>query len=161
MELLEYQYPILIHRYGLNPDSGGAGRYRGGCGTVWEVEPLEHTMTVIAFGEGRQIPTMGAAGAQDSLVERKLGRLEIDLPDGNKDVYVQNTLTEIQPGQRARNYNPGGGGYGNPFERPAAEVALDVKRGLVSAEAADVEYGVVLNADLSVNEAATTAKRAA
>ena len=161
IELLEYQYPILIHKYGLVPDSGGAGRYRGGCGTVWEVEPLDHNMTVIAFGEGRQIPTMGAAGAADSLPERKLGRLEIDLPDGGTKVYIQNTLTEIRPGQRARNFNPGGGGYGHPFERPAAEVALDVKRGLVSAEAATTEYGVVLNDDLSVNESATAAKRAA
>ncbi|MBO6199751.1 MAG: hydantoinase B/oxoprolinase family protein, partial [Psychrobacter sp.] len=47
IELLEYQYPILIHKYGLAEDSGGAGEYRGGCGTVWEVEPLDHTMTVI------------------------------------------------------------------------------------------------------------------
>ncbi|MCP2040005.1 N-methylhydantoinase B [Neisseria sp. HSC-16F19] len=161
VELLEYQYPILIHRYGLTTDSGGPGRYRGGCGTVWEVEPLDHTMTVIAFGEGRQIPTMGAAGATDGLVERKLGRLEIDLPDGGKEVYIQNTITEIKPGQRARNYNPGGGGYGNPFERPAADVAHDVQFGLVTVEAAAAEYGVVLNDDLSVNEEATAAKRAA
>lgn len=161
IELLEYQYPILIHKYGLTPDSGGAGRYRGGCGTVWEVEPLNHTMTVIAFGEGRQIPTMGAAGAQDGLPERKLGRLEIDLPDGSTAVHIQNTLTTIEPGQRARNYNPGGGGYGHPHQRPATDVALDVKRGIVSAEAAETEYGVVLNADFSVDEAATAARRAA
>ena len=70
IELLEYQYPILIHKYGLAQDSGGAGRYRGGSGTVWEVEPLGHEMTVIAFGEGRQIPTMGAADAEVKLLPK-------------------------------------------------------------------------------------------
>lgn len=161
IELLEYQYPIVIHRYGLTPDSGGAGRYRGGCGTVWEVEPLDHTMTVIAFGEGRQIPTMGASGAQNALLQPKLGRLEIDQLDGTTTVHIQNTLTEIQPGQRARNFNPGGGGYGHPFQRPVAEVALDVSRGLVSVEAAAAEYGVVFTADLKVDENATNARRSA
>ena len=72
IELLEYAYPIIIHRYGLQQDSGGAGQHRGGSGTVWEVEPIGHEMTVVAFGEGRQIPTGGAAGAYNSLPERKL-----------------------------------------------------------------------------------------
>lgn len=86
IELLEYQYPILIHKYGLAEDSGGAGEYRGGCGTVWEVEPLDHTMTVIAFGEGRQHPTMGAGGAEQISPELKVGRLEILHKDGQTDL---------------------------------------------------------------------------
>ena len=53
IEILEYQYPIIIHRYGLMTDSGGAGKFRGGSGTHWEVEPLRDPMTVIMFGEGR------------------------------------------------------------------------------------------------------------
>ncbi len=162
IELLEYQYPIIIHKYGLAADSGGAGHYRGGCGTVWEVEPIDHEMTVIAFGEGRQIPTMGAAGAKDTLVARKLGRLEIDRNGGNTDVHIQNTITHIQPGERARNVNPGGGGYGNPFTRSVAAVVKDVERGLISSEAAEQEYGVVLlSGSLKVDEAATQLRRQA
>lgn len=92
-------------------DSGGAGEYRGGCGgTVWEVEPLDHTMTVIAFGEGRQHPTMGAGGAEQISPELKVGRLEILHKDGQTDLYRKNTVTEITLGERARNMNPGGGG---------------------------------------------------
>jgi len=124
------------------------------------VEPLNHTMTVVAFGEGRQLPTLGAAGATNRLPQRKLGRLEIDMLDGSTHTYLQNTMAEIQPGQRARNYNPGGGGYGNPFERPADAVALDVRRKLVSRVGAEIEYGVILNDDLTVNEAATRNLRA-
>ena len=63
VELLEYSYPIIIHRYSLMTDSGGAGKYRGGSGTAWEVEPLYKDMLCIGFGEGRRIPAMGAAGA--------------------------------------------------------------------------------------------------
>nr|WP_239688783.1 hypothetical protein [Aquitalea magnusonii] len=118
------------------------------------MEPIGHEMTVISFGEGRQIGTMGAAGAQDRLRERKLGRLEI-MADGKSTVHRQNVITHIRPGQRARNVNPGGGGYGLPWQRPLDEVCDDVKNGLVSAEAAQLEYGVVLKSDLSVDREAS------
>ena len=159
IELLEYQYPILIHKYGLAQDSGGAGRYRGGSGTVWEVEPLGHEMTVIAFGEGRQISTMGAADAENGLHEPKLGRLEIVHDADNTTVYTQNTLTHIQPGQRARNTNPGGGGYGIAFERPVNAVLHDYVQGLITLEGARLDYGVVIT-DGEVDIAATDAVRA-
>ena len=47
------------------------------------------------------------------------------------------------PGQRVANMNPGGGGYGNPLERPIEKVILDVKNGLVSIKGAHQDYGVV------------------
>ena len=159
IELLEYQYPILIHKYGLAQDSGGAGRYRGGSGSVSEVEPLGHEMTVIAFGEGRQIPTMGAAEAENGLHEPKLGRLEIIHSDSDTTVYTQNTLTQIQPGQRARNTNPGGGGYGVAFERPVNAVWHDYAQGLITVEGARLDYGVVIH-NGAIDEAATHALRA-
>lgn len=160
IELLEYQYPILIHKYGLAEDSGGAGKHRGGCGTVWEVEPLGHDMTVVAFGEGREYPTMGAAGAEQISPELKLGRLEIVHEDGVTDLYKQNTVTQISPGERARNTNPGGGGYGNSFERDTAAVLKDVRERIISIEAAKLEYGVVVDPKtLQVDEKQTAALR--
>lgn len=159
IELLEYAYPIIIHRYGLLEDSGGAGQQRGGSGTVWEVEPIGHDMTVIAFGEGRQIPTGGAAGAYNSLTERKLGRLEQHHADGTQTVHRKNTILTLKPGERARNVNPGGGGYGDPYSREPQQVAMDVKNGLVSADAAQAEYGVVVNAQAVVDQDATHALR--
>ena len=156
IELLEYQYPILIHKYGLAEDSGGAGEYRGGCGTVWEVEPLDHTMTVIAFGEGRQHPTMGAGGAEQISPELKVGRLEILHKDGQTDLYRKNTVTEITPGERARNTNPGGGGYGSSFERDIQAVIKDVQERIISISAAKIEYGVVIDPEtLTLNGAET------
>lgn len=156
IELLEYQYPILIHKYGLAEDSGGAGEYRGGCGTVWEVEPLDHTMTVIAFGEGRQHPTMGAGGAEQISPELKVGRLEILHKDGQTDLYRKNTVTEITPGERARNTNPGGGGYGSSFDRDIQAVIKDVQERIISIAAAKIEYGVVIDPEtLTLNETET------
>jgi N-methylhydantoinase B len=56
---------------------------------------------------------------------------------------------------------PGGGGYGDPRKRPAEKVAEDVRRGLVSIEAARELYGVALTAELAVDEAETAALRMA
>ncbi|WP_201560862.1 MULTISPECIES: hydantoinase B/oxoprolinase family protein [unclassified Psychrobacter] len=130
------------------------------CGTVWEVEPLGHEMTVVAFGEGREHPTMGAAGAEQISPELKLGRLEIIYKDGVTDLHKQNIITEIQPGDRARNTNPGGGGYGSSFVRSVPAVLKDVEERVISVAAAKTEYGVVIDPQtLAVNEAETDALR--
>jgi N-methylhydantoinase B len=156
VELLEYSYPIIIHRYSLMTDSGGAGRYRGGSGTCWEVEPLDKPMTFITFGEGRRIPAVGAAGAKSTMIESKVGRIEFHR-QGRTDLVKTNVIETINPGERASNMNPGGGGYGNPLERLIESVVSDVRNGLVSIEGAREDYGVVI-ADvktLAVDLAAT------
>ena len=159
IELLEHAYPILIHRYGLVTDSAGAGRFRGGSGTCWEVEPLGHTMTVAGFGEGRQLATRGAAGAENGLVEPKLGRLDITRGD-TRESHRRNVLTTVAPGERVANYNPGGGGFGPAWERPVADVLEDLRKGLVSREGAALDYGVVLDAAGDIDRDATQRLRA-
>lgn len=160
IELLEYSYPIIIHRYSLMTDSGGAGKFRGGSGTCWEVEPIDKPMTFITFGEGRRIPAMGAAGALSRMVEPKVGRIEIRR-GGRVDLIKTNVIETIHPGDRAANMNPGGGGYGDPFARPIDKVVWDVKNRLVSIEGARADYGVVIDdaATLKVDRAATDALR--
>lgn len=161
IELLEYSYPIMIRRYGLIQDSGGAGLYRGGSGTVWEVEPLDHEMTVIAFGEGRQIPTMGAAGAENKVIEPKLGKLVVQDTQGATETHKKNTILTIKPGERVANFNPGGGGFGDATQRSPEAVLNDYRNGLVSLEAAKTEYAVVIDpSSIAVDQAATDALRA-
>jgi len=160
VELLEYSYPIIIHRYALMEDSGGAGKFRGGSGTAWEVEPLDRDMTFITFGEGRRIPAVGAAGAKSKLVDSKVGRLEVRR--GNKvETIRKNVIETLKPGETVTNMNPGGGGYGNPYERPVEKVVWDVKNSLVSINGALEDYGVVIkDADtLEVDMAATKNSR--
>jgi N-methylhydantoinase B len=160
VELLEYSYPIVIHRYSLMTDSGGAGKYRGGSGTFWEVEPLDKPMEFITFGEGRRIPATGAAGAESKMIGPKVGRIEISR-DNDVETIKTNIIQTIQPGQRAANITPGGGGYGNAFERDVAAVVWDVKNGLVSIDGARDDYGVVFSDPnkLEVDDAATASLR--
>ena len=119
-------------------------------------------MTLVTFGEGRRIPAMGAAGAQSAMLEPKVGRLEITR-NGKTEIVTENVIETINSGERAANKNPGGGGFGNPFERDVARVVEDVKNGLVSLEGARRDYGVVITdrETLIVDEAATVAARAA
>lgn len=156
VELLEYSYPITIHRYSLMTDSGGAGKFRGGSGTAWEVEPLDGEMTYITFGEGRRIPAMGAAGAKSKIVETKVGRIEIK-QDGKVRTVRENVIDTIKPGETVTNMNPGGGGFGNPYTRDVDSVAWDVKNGLVSINGAREDYGVIFKNEktLEVDKAAT------
>jgi N-methylhydantoinase B len=161
IEMLEHSYPIIIHRYSLMEDSGGAGRNRGGSGTCWEVEPLDTPMTLITFGEGRRIPAMGAAGAKSAMVAPKIGSLELTR-NGKTEVITNNVIETIHPGERAANRNPGGGGFGLAFQRDIARVVDDVRNGLVSEKGARLDYGVVFAnfAALEVDHHATAALRA-
>jgi len=147
VEILEYQYPIVIHRYGLMTDSGGAGKLRGGSGTHWEVEPLRDPMTVVMFGEGRRYPAQGALGATSTLQEPKVGRALYSKKDAGVEEIKTNRIVEIEPGERFANQNPGGGGVGDPRERDRDKVLEDVKNGFVSVQAAWEEYGVRVEAD--------------
>ena len=141
-------------------DSGGAGKFRGGSGTAWEVEPLNGDMMCIGFGEGRRIPAMGAAGAASKLIDTKVGRVELKR-NGRTDIERKNILETIGPGDTITNMNPGGGGYGNPHDRPLDKVLRDVKNGLVSIEGARQDYGVVIAdlASLTIDHDATRALR--
>jgi N-methylhydantoinase B len=161
IEMLEHSYPIIIHRYSLMIDSGGAGRNRGGSGTCWEVEPLDSPMTLITFGEGRRIPAMGAAGAKSAMIAPKVGSLELTR-NGATEVITNNVIETIHPGERAANRNPGGGGFGNPFQRDISRVIDDVRNGLVSEAGARLDYGVVFTdfVALEVDHPASAALRA-
>ena len=161
VELLEYSYPIIIHRYSLMTDSGGAGLYRGGSGTAWEVEPLDDEMTFIMFGEGRRIPAIGASGAASKMIDTKVGRLERKI-DGKSEIVRDNIIGTIKPGQSVTNMNPGGGGYGDAMKRPIEKVIEDVRNGLVSFQGAKQDYGVVFadEASLKVDLESTEALRA-
>ena len=160
VELIEYSYPIIIRQYSLMTDSGGAGKYRGGSGTCWIAEPIDEPMTLVMFGEGRRLPALGTAGAHSTMIDSKVGHVEFARGD-DIEIVRKNVIATIQPGETATNKNPGGGGYGDPFERPIEKVVWDVKNELVSIKGAREDYGVVIgNAEtLEVDTAATQSLR--
>ena len=94
------------------------------------------------FGEGRKYPSLGSAGAFSTLVDNKVGKVEIKRND-KVEIIRKNIIETILPGERVANINPGGGGFGNPLERPLEKVIMDVKNGLVSKKGAREDYGVI------------------
>ena len=149
---------IVIRSYGLREDSGGPGRYRGGTGIEIEFETsspytsiTSRAMERYIFGPpGRLGGHMGATGYTTlnpgSNREKDLGKIDV---------------LEMEPGDVLRIGTQGGGGFGDPLERPAAKVADDVANGFVHADTARDAYGVVLAGDGSVDEAATLERRQA
>jgi N-methylhydantoinase B len=75
----------------------------------------------------------------------------------------KNVIENLKPGETVTNLNPGGGGYGNPFERPIDKIVWDVKNGLVSLKGARDDYGVVITSakTLDVDVAETNKLRSA
>jgi len=106
------------------------------------VEPLDHEMTVVSFGEGRHYPAGGANGAHSRCEDLKLGRIERKQGEQVTEVMRSNAILTLRPGERVATINPGGGGWGDPLLRPIENVVHDVRNGYVSMQAAEAEYGV-------------------
>ena len=156
IEKTEEEAEAHIVEYSLRQDSGGAGRWRGGNGVVFSVRIARYGSAVLGRGMERFVfRPWGMAGgkpAEKARVvvnlgtskERELGKLDIFYPN---------------PGDIVTIMTPGGGGYGNPLDRPATDVHRDVIVGHISLEAARRDYGVVIDGD-GLDDAASEALRA-
>ncbi|CAN1532187.1 HyuB N-methylhydantoinase B/acetone carboxylase, alpha subunit [Paracoccaceae bacterium] len=131
VEIMEQNYPVLYHRYGLHEGSGGAGQHRGGFGLDYEIELLRgQARASFVMDHGRTGP-QGVLGGQDGAVNR------VEVIRGGV-VMIPEHLSKAQdivlnPGDRVRVRTPGGGGYGPPSDRDSALVAEDVALGRYSA----------------------------
>ncbi len=157
-EIVETLAPIIVNRLELAEDSAMPGEWRGGCGLITEIEPLDHEMTVIAWGEGAHHPppSVGAAVAHRDFMDKKVARAWHLRGDEVLREITQNEIIKVGPGERYRSQTSGGGGAGDPYERPAETVAEDVLNRKVSAQAAVFDYGVDIDPEtLVVDEAGT------
>jgi N-methylhydantoinase B len=154
LEILETAYPVRFTQWALRPDSGGAGRQRGGLGAIYEIELLEKDADVFLFGERGKFAPQGVAGGGPA----EKNRFVYEQSDGEHVPPLVSKMVgiHIERGQKVRLETPGGGGYGAPFERDPDAVAADVRRGFVSLDRARADYGVVLGDDGRVDAAATT-----
>ncbi len=139
LEILEAAYPVAFRQWALRPDSGGAGRHRGGLGAIYEIELLEESATAFLFGERARTAPPGVLGGKPAAPNR----FRFDTADGPAEPPMGSKIVGIplKRGMRVRLATPGGGGYGPPEERAAAAIAEDVAEGYVSAEAAATDYG--------------------
>lgn len=156
-ELLEREMPeILIRRYGLREDSGGAGRYRGGTGTVLEFETHAPFTTVTARNMERyKFPPAGRFGGSCGTT----GYTRLKRVGGEEEEIGKIDILELNAGDILHLGTQGGGGYGDPLERPAQAVLSDVLDGYVSFDTARNRYGVICDSVGGVDAAATEACR--
>jgi N-methylhydantoinase B len=158
-EQAEAKFPIMVERFELIPDSGGAGRHRGGLGIARTTRALTG-VTVNTQSERSACPPWGLDGGGEATGNKVAFRVgnewKSDFP--NAKVLV----AQLKPGDAFRISSGGGGGYGAPFERPVEDVREDVRQGYVSVKAAAELYGVVVDVEtFVVDQAATDKLRAA
>lgn len=156
VETVEAAIGVRVLRYAVRPDSAGPGRWRGGSGLELEFEALEPG-TLLARGlERTRFQPWGAAGGGPGAVTELL--INRGRADEQRLVVIDTVPLEV--GDTVTLRTAGAGGYGDPFLRPVEVVLADVLAGLVSAEAAERDYGVRVT-DAAVDEAATASLRAA
>ena len=151
-EQLEAKYPILVERYGLREDSGGAGRNRGGLGCEMVVQALAPFQLTTRIDRVHCKPwglDNGGDAAGNGIGLRRGAKWETDFE--NAKVFN----VRLKTGDAYMMRSGGGGGFGLPVERDPALVARDVKQGYVSRAVALETYRVVLGAAGTVDEAAT------
>ena len=147
------KFPLVVERYSLIPDSGGAGRYRGGLG-LERVVRARVPMTFNSQIERAHCKPWGLEGGGEAtgneVAVRTGGKWKTDFP--NAKVLV----AYLEPGDAFRMRSGGGGGYGAPFERPVAAVEEDARQGYISVAAAKDSYGVVLDPETFAADMAAT-----
>jgi N-methylhydantoinase B len=138
-EFTESRFPFVVERLGLAVDSGGAGRHRGGLGYEKHLRMLEdaHFMSI---ADRSILACWGVKGG-------RAGRpFEVTVDLGGPDERVVEALVDAEPvraGQVIRIRTTGGGGWGDPLDRPYDEVDRDLRWGKVSLAGARRDYGVV------------------
>jgi N-methylhydantoinase B len=158
VEIIESEFPTRLTRFELIQDSGGAGQFRGGLGLRREylnladarfsIRSMKHTIPPHGSHGGKTGRTGDIWINPDSAAAKRLPTRYADYPLKEGDVFRLDT--------------PGGGGFGDPLARDPAQVLADVAQGYVSMQAAERDYGVVIDkAGRAVDEAATARRRAA
>lgn len=157
-EILEAAYPVIFTQWALRPDSGGAGRHRGGLGAVYEIEVLAPGgADVFLLGERGKFAPFGVNGGASGALNRFYWQTEKG--EASPPLVSKVTDVRVRRGQRVRLETPGGGGFGPANERDPGAVGRDVRLGYVSGEAAREHYRVSVREDGVVDRAATASLR--
>ena len=135
VEFLETKYPLRSHKYGVVPDSGGAGRRRGGLAILREFELLEDGEISLWFERTLTGPWGVFGGAQGQTPKAELHR-----PGAPTLGKLKYSHEPAPAGSLIRVTTGGGGGYGDPTTRDRDLVARDLANGYVTADAARTLY---------------------
>ncbi|KAM9864250.1 Acetophenone carboxylase delta subunit [Leucobacter aridicollis] len=153
VEVLETKSSMIIDHYGYRPDTGGAGKFRGGVGVTRTYRFTAPATGICLVYKTKTAPWSIAGGAEGQPNQIVLN------PGTPREVVQGGSYNHLDAGDVLVNATGGGGGYGNPFDRDPAAVARDVRNGFVSPESATRDYGVVVGTDFVVDEAETALAR--
>jgi N-methylhydantoinase B len=136
IEIQEAQYPILVERFELMPDSAGSGRTRGGLSLRKDIRMLADGIVLTNLTDRQRFAPYGLAGGANGLLgETILNPGAEQKAIGSKDTAV------LSEGDVVSFRCSGSGGFGPPSERPPDAVARDVAEGLITHRAAEEIYG--------------------
>jgi N-methylhydantoinase B len=134
VEIYESRYPFVHHRYGLTEGSGGAGRHRGGLGTIRVIELVDE-LTLSCYHSGERMLPWGLQGGGPGT----LSALRVKCPGDDRfsnfkerfGVRCASKFTNVRlaPGTVLELEVGGGGGYGSPGERSCTAIAQDLLDG--------------------------------
>jgi N-methylhydantoinase B len=137
VEVAEAEFPIRIERYGLVPDSGGAGEHRGGLAVERAWRCLTPDTSLIVRSDRAAHPPYGLLGGAPGALSSNV----LLKPDGSEAVLPSMFSTTIGEGDVYVHRTAGGGGWGDPLRRDPARIAEDVADGKVTPQAARRDYG--------------------
>jgi N-methylhydantoinase B len=158
VEVIEVESPLMVEEYALVPDTGGAGKFRGGLAATrrWRLTGAEEARLHVRADRMKFLP-YGLERGRPGLPARNL-------------LGVQNAIREmpskfqtmLRRGDWIQHQTAGAGGWGDPLERDPARVLEDVRDGKVTVEHAEQEYGVVIHTEhLEIDRERTEALRGA
>jgi N-methylhydantoinase B len=155
VEAAEIENPVMIERYEFIPDSGGAGKYRGGISLRRDIRFLTD-VTWARYSDRQKFEPQGLFGG----LPGSKGSLILNPGTPQEQKCKSKGVDQLKAGDLLSIRLPGSGGFGPPTERDPEFIRWDVLNGKVSADSARRDYGVVFDQDLSVDRKKTEALRA-
>jgi len=156
VEDIETHVPLRVNRYELRADACAAGKWRGGIGSVKEIEFLAPGMAG-SEGDGHAHPAWGFAGGARGVPSRTVLR---HAEGREEDLPSMMAAHPAAAGDAFIAIGGSGGGYGDPREREPGRVLEDYLDGYIGRDQAERDYGVVITASATLDEAATRRLRA-
>ena len=157
IEVMEQYYPVIFEEFSLHEGSGGAGKYRGGFGVNYKIRLQRgEARASMVMDHGRTGPLGVLGGANGGVNRVVISQNGVDYipPHLSKDQDI-----EVNQNDTVRVSTPGGGGYGNPYERDISLVQSDVKRGYYTELQAEELFGVCIDKSGKANIVKTNKKR--
>jgi len=145
-EMLEFHDPLLLHTNEYLQDSAGPGRWRGGLGCYSSLDMYAETTNLIVTGMHGTIEEERAFGLFGGK-KGSLNKISLRFPGGTEEQCKPFGVYSLPKGTNIQQWAGGGGGFGDPYLRPAEEVLEEVRNGMVSINSARDDYGVVIKGD--------------